>query len=102
MESSELGRLARRVTVVPGKGADATPIVVYERKRKRRKSSLVFKGLERLVRRSMMAQRAYADSYLKRHDASNAKKKDGWMRDGVYNHARASRRAVKVMRRLLF
>ncbi len=37
MESSDLGKLARRVTVVPTKGADATPIVVYERKKKRRK-----------------------------------------------------------------
>ncbi len=102
MESSDLGKLARRVTVVPTKGADATPIVVYERKKKRRKGSLVFSGLERLIRRTMMAQRAYADSYLQRHDESNAKKKDGWMREGIYNNARASRKAVKVMRGLFF
>jgi hypothetical protein len=102
MESSDLGKLARRVTVVPTKGADATPIVVYERKKKRRKGSLVFSGLERLVRRTMMAQRAFADSYLQRHDESNAKKADGWLREGVYNNARAGRKAVKVMRGLLF
>jgi hypothetical protein len=102
MESSDLGKLARRVTVVPTKGADATPIVVYERKKKRRKGSLVFSGLEKLVRRSMVAQRAFADSYLQRHDESNAKKQDGWLREGVYNNARAGRKAVKVMRGLFF
>lgn len=102
MDSLDLGRLARRVTVVPVKGTDATPVVLYERKKKRRKGSMIFTGLEKLIRRSMLAQRAYADTYLRRHTDSNTKQKDGWMRDGAYNHARASRQAMKVMRRMVF
>lgn len=102
MESRDLGRLAYRVTVVPSPGTDEAPIVVYERKRKRRKGSLLFRGMERLIRRAMKAQRVYSDSYLQRHTESNAKKKDGWVRDGLYNHARARRKAVKVLRRLAF
>ncbi len=102
MENSELGRLTRRVTVVPPNGTDEAPIVVYERKRRQRKGSPLVRGLEKLIRRSMMAQRVYFDSYLQRHAESNTRKKDGWVRDGLYNHARAQRRAVKVLRGLVF
>jgi hypothetical protein len=99
MECSDFGQFARRVTVVTGRGASATQVVVYEQRRKGRKSSMMFKGAEKLVRRSMAAQAAYANRYLERHQASNAKHRDGWMRDSVYNVASAGKKAVKVMRK---
>ena len=102
MDSSELEKLARRVTVVPPRGAEAPPVVVFERRPKRRKGNKAFRSLERLVRRTMRAERAYADTYLRAHDKSNTKKKDGWMRDGFYNNLRAGRRAMKVMLGLFF
>jgi hypothetical protein len=99
METADLGRVARRVTVVPVKAAENAPVVVYERKRKRRKSSPMFRGLEKLVRRSARARQVYATTYLERHEASNEKKKDGWLRDRRYNRIRARRKALKVLRR---
>jgi hypothetical protein len=102
MESVDLGRLARRVTIVPAKGTDVAPIVVYERKRKKRKGTAMFRRLEKLLRSSMRAQRAFADEYLRLHDESNVKKRDGWMKDGMYNQARAGRKAMKVLRKSVF
>jgi hypothetical protein len=99
METSDLSHLARRVTVVTGRGATARPVMVFENRRKGPKTSMIFKGMEKFVRRSMAAQGAYADRYLERHDASNAKKKDGWLTDGFDNVMNASKRAVKVMRK---
>ena len=103
MESVDLGRLARRVTVVPPKGTvDATPVLIYERKRKKKKGSPMFRRLDRMVRQSMKAQRLFAEDYLRRHAKSNTERKDGWMRDGVYNNMRAGRKAMKELKKILF
>jgi hypothetical protein len=103
MESVDLGRLARRVTVVPPKGAvDATPVLVYERKRKKKKGSPLFRRMDKMVRRSMEAQRAFAEDYLRRHAKSNEKRKDGWVRDGLYNNMRAGRKAMREMTKKMF
>ena len=99
METVDLGRLARRVTVVPIASAETTPVVVYERKRKRRKGSPMFRRLEKRVRRVSEARQVFATTYLDRHNASNEKKKDGWLRDRRYNRVRARRKAMKVLRR---
>jgi hypothetical protein len=100
MEIVDLGRIARRVTIVPVQTAESGgPVVVYERKRKRRKGSRVFRGIEKLVRRSARAKKVYANTYLDRHEASNEKKKDGWLRDRRYNKLRARRKAIKVLRK---
>ena len=103
MESVDLGRLARRVTVVPPKGsADATPVVIYERKRKKKKGSALFRRMDKMVRRSMKAQKLFAEDYLRRHDKSNAERRDGWVRDGLYNNMRAGRKAMKELKRAVF
>jgi len=102
MESVDLGRLARRVTIVPPKGTDATPVLVYERKRKKKKGTPLFRGMDKMVRRMMEAERLYAEDYLRRHARSNEKRKDGWIRDSFYNNMRAGRKAMKQMRKMLF
>jgi hypothetical protein len=102
MESIDLGRLARRVTVVPVKAAGESPVLIYERKKKKKKGSPLFRPMAKMVRRSMEAQRVFAEDYLRRHAKSNTKRKDGWMRDGFYNNMRAGRKAMKEMKKLLF
>jgi hypothetical protein len=102
MESVDLGRLARRVTIVPPKGTEATPVLVYERKRKKKKGTPMFRRMDKMVRGAMEAERVYADDYLRRHAKSNRKRKDGWMRDGFYNNMRAGRKAMKAMRKMIF
>jgi hypothetical protein len=102
MESVDLGRVARRITVVPAKGTEASPVIIYERKKKKRKGSLLFRRMDKMVRQSMKAQRAYADDYLRRHAKSNEERKDGWMRDGMYNNLRAGKKAMKEFKKLVF
>ncbi len=102
MDSVDLGRLARRVTVVPAKGTEASPVLIYERKGKKKKGTFLFRRMDKMVRRAMSAERAYADDYLRRHEKSNRKKKDGWIRDGFYNNMRAGRKAMKEMSKALF
>jgi len=103
METIDLGRLARRVTVVPARGTEASPVVIYERKsKKRKKGSMLFRPMDRMVRRAMEAERVYAEDYLRRHAKSNRKRKDGWLRDGLYNNMRAGRKAIKQMAKGIF
>jgi hypothetical protein len=102
MESVDLGGLARRVTIVPAAGTDAEPVLVYERKRKKRKGSPVLRDLDKYVRRAMEAERLFAEDYLRRHQRSNEERKDGWMRDAMYNNMRAGRKAMKRMQKLFF
>ena len=103
MESVDLGRLARRVTVVPPKGSGAEPVLIYERKsNKKKKGTTMFRPMDRMVRGMMAAERAYAEDYLRRHEKSNCKRKDGWMRDGFYNNMRAGRKAMKELKKALF
>ena len=102
MESVDLGRLARRVTVVPPKGSGAEPVLIYERKSSKKKGTPVFRPMDKMVRGMMAAERAYAEDYLRRHEKSNCKRKDGWMRDGFYNNMRAGRKAMKALKKTLF
>src|SRR6187549_2578282 len=99
MESVDLGRLARRVTVVPAKGSEASPVLIYERKRKKKKGTSLFRPMDKMMRTAMAAERTYAEDYLRRHRKSNAKKKDGWMRDAFYNNMRAGRKAMKELQK---
>ena len=102
MESVDLGRLARRVTVVPPKGSGADPVLIYERAPKKKKGTPMFRRMDKMVRGMMAAERAYAEDYLRRHEKSNCKRKDGWMRDGFYNNMRAGRKAMKELKKSLF
>ena len=85
---------------------EVTPEVLYQREAKRgkKKSSSMLKPAQRLIRRTMEAQRASAERYLERHEKSNQKRRDGWLVDFPSNVARATRagqKALKVRRLIL-
>jgi len=44
------------------------------------------------------AMSAGSGEYISRHDRSNRKKRDGWLRDYVFNLARANREGMKKLR----
>ncbi len=107
----KLPKSVKRITILKasstkGKGAgddngssDTSTAVVIKPKRKKKKHS---KGLikiwERLARRSADAnQRAY-DDYASRHERSNRKRRDGWLRDYSYNWLRAQREGGKKLK----
>lgn len=90
----------RSITILK-KGDDGrfTPAAVYRNKGGKKRSSRGLRGMEKFVRRIGKAQAAAAGVYNMRHDRSNRKKKDGWMRDLIPNVMKAQRRAIKTLRR---
>jgi hypothetical protein len=81
------------------------PVEIYRRDSGgKRKGTRLMRPLDRAVRRLARAQEEAATVYLERHDKSNTKKRDGWLRDLGNNVYRASRRGQKELKleRLLF
>ena len=71
-----------------------TPVVLFRAARKKAKSTRLLRPLEKLARHAATAESTFASAYLSRHDRSNAKKKDGWIRDIVPNLAKAAKRGA--------
>jgi hypothetical protein len=95
-QPQEFPRSVREVIIL---GEDG-PVVVHERQRKRKKSTRELRPLRRLVRGLAQAQAASSDEYLRRLDRSDEKKKDGWVRDHVWNTLRAGREGQKKLRKI--
>jgi hypothetical protein len=76
-------------------GGSGETIEIKSKGRKRKKQSKGFKFLEKLTRRSMRASGSIYDQYLKRHNRSNRKKKDGWLKDLNKNTFKAIRKGRK-------
>ena len=93
MEQLRLSKSIRSVTLLASDASGLVkPVVVYERPRKKKKQTRLFRPLEKKVRRAASAQAAFANAYVSRHRNSNGKRKDGWIRDLNGNLARATRR----------
>ena len=99
MDALRVGKSVLRVTVLErdANTGRMTPVVVF-RNKKKRKSTREMKPIERIVRRIVDSQGSTANSYLSRHNTSNRKKRDGWIRDLNLNLARASRKGAKRLR----
>ena len=50
-------------------------------KKKKKKGALLIRPLEKTVRKMVKAHKNMLKCYLKRHDKSNKKKKNGWLLD---------------------
>ncbi len=92
-----LSKKIRRISVFsPDKGQAVT---LYKAKKKKKKRvSRTLKPLERAVCRFGKANREYVKVYLRRHDKSRRKKRDGWLRDFSYNSYRAIRKQGKILK----
>ena len=66
--------------------------------RKRRRGSKRLRPLEKAVRRMTTAQGTMADNYLTRHNQSNRKKKNGWIKDLDKNVYRSSRKGLRKLK----
>jgi Family of unknown function (DUF6312) len=89
--------MVRRIVVV---GSDGQGRLLYEREtRKRKKGSPGLRQVEKLIRRGIKATQTGSDRYLERHQRSNEKRRDGWLRDLALNVAKANRKGVKVLTR---
>lgn len=71
---------------------------LYRKRKRKKRGTWGLNQVEKVVRTIASSQRAFADSYLERHNESIRKKKDGWIRDMPYNVYRAARRGGKKLR----
>ena len=94
-----MARFVRRITLVtldgPHQGESTT---LYKKKRKKKKVSRYLRPLERAQRRLLKASDAFASESLGRHNRSNRKRRDGFLRDLGINQIKASRKAFKKLR----
>ena len=103
----KLPKSVKRITILKdssskgegdGSSDTSTAVVIKPKRKKRKHSKGLIKSWERLARRSADAnQRAY-DDYASRHERSNRKRRDGWLRDYSYNWMRAQREGGKKLK----
>jgi hypothetical protein len=74
---------------------------IYRRHTKKKKGTPPVSTVGRVVRKIVSGYETAAKVYLNRHDESNRKKSDGWVRDLSYNTYRAARRGYRKIRRAL-
>ena len=100
MEMPRLSRsVVKAVRLETDRSGSYTPIVIYKRPQsKKKKGSPGLRVLDRTLRRSINAQKAFLDSYMSAHGQSNTKKKDGWIIDLAPNLMTAGRNGVKKLR----
>ncbi len=70
-----------------------TPVILYQRPGLRRGSSRGLRPIERAVRKMYTAQATFANAYIARHERSNQREKDGWLKDLGKNMKRSLRDA---------
>ncbi len=86
----------RRILVVRADGQTQT--LYREKSKKRKKGTPGLRQVERLLRRGVKANQSFTGTYLKRHDRSNRKRRDGWVRDLTVNLVRGQRKSMKSFR----
>lgn len=88
----------RRATLVQRDATGALQSsVIYKEKSKRRVPKR-WRGMEKFLRRMGAAQQTSASVYLERHERSNAKKKNGWLKDLGKNMGKARRKGTKKLK----
>ncbi len=95
----DLPRLSKQVRRITTFDRDATgnlrPVVVFKRRRSKKKQTRALKPMERLVRTISDGNDAFANNYARRHRKSSRKRRDGWLRDLPLNLSRSATKGLK-------
>jgi hypothetical protein len=96
MEMPRLSKSVRKVVQLQ-RNADGSlmPTVVYKGRSGKKKVSSALKPIEKGIRKLARAQATMADSYLGRHNRSNQKSRDGWLKDLASNVTNAADKGRK-------
>ena len=98
MDLPRLSKTVRRITILnTADSGELVPVVIYNKKRKKKKVAKMFRPMERAVRQVADASADGASAYLSRHKKSNRKRRNGWLRDWAVNTAEAGRKSVKAL-----
>jgi hypothetical protein len=93
------GKSVRSVTLLQrDSSGDLKPVTLYKRTRKIKKSTWILRGLERVVCRTMEAQKAFADTLRDETQKSRRRKRNGWLLDFGNNVFKAISKGLNEIR----
>jgi hypothetical protein len=96
MDLPRLSKQIKRITVFERDAAGSLrPVVVFNRRRGKKKQTRALKPVERLVRTISDGNDSFAGAYARRHRKSNRKNRNGWLRDLPLNLSRAATKGMK-------
>ena len=96
MDLPRLGKQIKKITVFERDAAGSLrPVVVFNRRRSKKKQTRALKPIERLVRTVSDGNDNFASAYAKRHRKSNRKNRNGWLRDLPLNLSRSATKGIK-------
>jgi hypothetical protein len=105
MDLPRLSKQIRKITVFDREAnGSLRPVVVFSRRRKKKKETKALQPMERLVRTVSDGNDAFASKYARRHQKSRRKRRDGWLRDLPLNLSRSATKGLReydLGRRLL-
>lgn len=91
-----MSKFVERITAV-GLGNWGQSTTIYKSKKKKRKVSGWLKPIEKRQRHMIEAAATFGNVLLARHNRSNRKRRNGWLRDAPLNLMRAQRKAFKKL-----
>lgn len=96
MDLPRLGKQIKKITVFERDAAGSLrPVVVFNRRRSKKKQTRALKPVERFVRTMSDGNDSFASVYARRHRKSNRKNRNGWLRDLPLNLSRAATKGLK-------
>jgi hypothetical protein len=101
MKEVRLNRAVKRITVLKKDDATGkfTAVAVYRQGGRKKKRTRGLRLIEKVVRRLSRAQATAAGAYSARHNRSNRKKRDGWLKDLIPNVVKSQRKGIKILRK---
>jgi len=95
MEPIEIDSVVKSITFLRAKGDGSYDSRQLTDVGPRKKQSKALKPLERFVRKLVQSELAAAKTYIERHEQSNQKKPNGWVKDFGKNLKKAANAAEK-------
>lgn len=92
-----MNEAVRRITVVSNGGSAPSAEVVFKKESGRDRTSRDLKLLEKMQRRTLTAQKTFADEALALHEKYALKRKNGWLLDAPAIVFKANRKALKKL-----
>ena len=89
------GKVVSVTLLQPDGEGESTPVLLYESKSKKRKTSRVLHVVEMVLEELMDAQKKTITSYQNRFKESSRAKRDGWLIDMPVNVFKAVRDGVR-------
>jgi hypothetical protein len=82
MQAPRLNKIATRVILLRTNAAgDVAPVTLFEKSRKKKRSTRVLRGAETMTQRMADALKASANTFSSRFRKSRRRKRDAWLRD---------------------